>query len=194
MTHASTAQSPLPHDSTRILRLATVILAGMLLLVLLAVFPYQHWDAIDHRSSILGGILKKAQQDSEWWFCLVSPFIVGWLVWRMKKSLIGLPLHGSWLGIPPLVLGMVFYWFGYKADTAYPGYLAAQLITLGLILQLGGTTLFPLGLPRLHLAHDPAGDHARRAPAADDGPGLRCPAGSHRRPRHAGGHGSLLRG
>jgi|JI6StandDraft_1071083.scaffolds.fasta_scaffold18019_3 exosortase len=139
MTSASSAQSPLPHGSTRTLRLATVLLSGLLLLVLLAAFPYQHWDVIEYRSSILGGILKKARQDSEWWFCLVTPFIVGWLVWRMKKSLVGLPLQGSWLGIPPLVLGMIFYWFGYKADTAYPGYLAAQLITLGLILQLGGT-------------------------------------------------------
>lgn len=112
-------------------------LGGVMLVILLGVFPYQHWD-FHVRSSIFGGILKKADQDSEWWFCLFAPPIVAWLVWRMKKSLVGLPVNGSWLGAPVLVLGMLFYWFGYKADTAYPGYVSGQLITLGLILLLGG--------------------------------------------------------
>ncbi len=113
-------------------------LSAVLVVILLGVFPYQHWDFVDYRRSLIGGILKKADQEAEWWFCLFAPPIVGWLVWRMKKSLLGLPVNGSWLGIPVLLLGMFFYWFGYKVDTAYPGYLAAQLITLGLILLLGG--------------------------------------------------------
>lgn len=115
--------------------------AGVLLVVVLGVFPYQHWDFVV-RSSVLGGIVKKAQQDSEWWFCLVTPFLVGWLVWRMREQLVKLPMNGSWLGTPALVLGMLFYWFGYKADTAYPGYIAGQLLTLGVILQLGGVAWF----------------------------------------------------
>ena len=115
--------------------------AGVLLVVVLGVFPYQHWDFVV-RSSVLGGIVKKAQQDSEWWFCLVTPFLVGWLVWRMREELAKLPMNGSWLGTPALVLGMLFYWFGYKADTAYPGYIAGQLLTLGVILQLGGVAWF----------------------------------------------------
>lgn len=120
-------------------RLVTLIVAGVLLAVLLGWFPYQHWE-FGARSSVLGGILKKAEQDSEWWFCLVTPFLVAWLIQRMSRSLKHLPLDGSWLGLPVLLLGMVFYWFGYKVDTAYPGYLAGQLLTLGIILQLGGMT------------------------------------------------------
>lgn len=111
--------------------------AALALAVLLLLWPYQHWDFLQ-RSSLVGGIWRKAQQDAEWWFCLFTPFIVGWLIWRMKKSLRTLPLAGSWSGLPFLALGMVFYWFGYKADTAYPGYAATQSITLGLILSLGG--------------------------------------------------------
>lgn len=133
MTSSATSQQP---DRVR---LVTLVVAGLFLVVLLGWFPYQHWE-FGARSSVFGGILKKAEQDSEWWFCLVTPFLVAWLIQRMSRSLKQLPLDGSWLGLPVLLLGMVFYWFGYKVDTAYPGYLAGQLLTLGIILQLGGVT------------------------------------------------------
>lgn len=118
-------------------RLAALGTAALALIVLLCVWPYQHWTFTE-RSSVIGGIIRKAQQDSEWWFCLVTPFLVGWLTWRMRAALSRLPLTGSWLGAPVLAVGMAMFWFGYKADTAYPGYVAGQLITLGLILLLGG--------------------------------------------------------
>lgn len=128
---------PAPPAPGASFRWAAAGVSAILLLLLLAVFPYQHWDFAE-RSSILGGIIRKARQDSEWWFCLVTPFIVVWLVHRMKRQLAALPTSGSWLGTPLLMAGMWFYWFGYKVDTAYPGYLSGQLLTLGLILQLGG--------------------------------------------------------
>ena len=132
----------LPISSSDLTFRRTALGVGAVFLVLLlSVWPYQHWD-FSERSSVIGGIVRKAQQDSEWWFCLVTPFIVGWLVWRMRVTLSRLPMTGSWLGVPVLLFGMVLYWFGYKADTAYPGYLAAQLLTLGLILTLGGVGWF----------------------------------------------------
>lgn len=136
MSSAAVVQpiSPAPGASFRWTAVGT---SALLLVILLAVFPYQHWDFAE-RSSILGGIIRKARQDSEWWFCMVTPFIVTWLIHRMRRQLVSLPAHGSWLGAPLLLAGMWFYWFGYKVDTAYPGYLSGQLLTLGLILQLGG--------------------------------------------------------
>lgn len=119
------------------LRHVALAVSGVFLVLLFAVWPYQHWD-FEVRSSVLGGILRKAEQDSEWWFCLFAPIIVGWIISRMGTELKRLPLTGSWLGVPVLLLGMLMYWFGFKADTAYPGYVAGQLITLGLILVLGG--------------------------------------------------------
>lgn len=117
--------------------MAGLAASGALLAVILALWPYQHWD-FDQRSSLLGGIVKKALQDSEWVFCLLVPFLVGWLVWRMRDELRPLPRRGSWAGLPFLLLGGGFYWVGYKADTAYPGYVAAQILILGLLLCLGG--------------------------------------------------------
>lgn len=112
--------------------------AGALLLLLLAVlWPYQHWE-FTGRSSILMGIVKKAHADSEWVYCLFVAPIVAWLVWRMRGDLMRLPLRSSWLGVPLLVVGMFFYWAGYKVDTGYPGFVAIQLVSLGLILMLGG--------------------------------------------------------
>ena len=140
MSEAAASAIPVTAAARR-LRLLAWGLAGLLLLLLLAWLPYQHWD-FERRSSLLGGILAKARQDSEWIFCLFVPFLVGWLVWRMRAELARLPLQGSWLGVPLLLLAMGFYWFGYKADTAYPGYLAIQLLTLGMILLVGGRRWF----------------------------------------------------
>lgn len=111
--------------------------AGALLALLVAVLPYQHWD-FESRSSLLGGIVAKARQDSEWVFCLFVPFLVGWLVWRMREDLRRLPMQGRWLGLAALAPAMALYWFGYKADTAYPGYAAVQLAVAGMIWLIGG--------------------------------------------------------
>lgn len=129
----SASSFPSPAQS----RLSAWLVGGLTLLGLLLLWPYQHWD-FAQRSSLVAGLIKKAMQNTEWAFCLTVPFIVGWLVWRMRAKLKKLPLAGSWLGVPVFLVGMSFFWFGYKADTAYPGYVAAQAITLGLILLLGG--------------------------------------------------------
>lgn len=112
-------------------------IGGFLVLLLAVVWPYQHWDFTE-RASIVMGIVKKANKDSEWWYCLFVAPIVGWLVWRMRGELARLPLRGSWLGVPLLLVGMFFYWAGYRVDTGYPGFMAIQVVTLGLILMIGG--------------------------------------------------------
>jgi exosortase len=108
------------------------------LLVCAVILPYQHWD-FAQRSSILGGILRKAQQDSEWWFCLVTPPLCLWMLWRLRPQWRQLPLQGHWLGLPLIALAMAFLAFGHRADTAYPGYAGLQLLTLGLLLGVGGS-------------------------------------------------------
>jgi len=126
--------SAMPHA-----RLSSLVwgTGGLLVILLAVVWPYQHWD-FESRSSIVSGIVKKGLKDLEWVYCFFVPPILGWLIWRDRGVLRRLPLRGSWLGLPVLVLGMVFYWVGYKVDTGYPGFLAVQLVTLGLILALGG--------------------------------------------------------
>ncbi|MDZ4286783.1 MAG: exosortase/archaeosortase family protein [Prosthecobacter sp.] len=138
MNEAVLPATSTPFWSPARVRQAVWVTAALAVIVLIAVWPYQHWN-FTSRSSLLGGIIRKAWvKDSEWWYCLLAPPVVAWLIWRMRRPLTRLPLAGSWLGAPVLALGMFFFWFGYKVDTAYPGYVAGQLIMLGLILLLGG--------------------------------------------------------
>ncbi len=112
----------------------------LVMLLLFALFPYQHWQFMERGSVIEGWwkVLTWVPENGEWHYCVIVPIIVGWLVWRQADSLKRLPLAGSWSGVPVLVLGAAAYWAGYKVDTGYLGYAAIQFFLAGLILLLGG--------------------------------------------------------
>ncbi len=111
--------------------------AAAIVLTLVGIWPYQHWD-LDHRVSILGGLIKLALHDSEWIFCLFVPFITAFLVYRVRGKLQASTLRGDWLGAVIFAVGLGIFWIGYKADTGYPGFIAAQLIVLGLLMLIAG--------------------------------------------------------
>lgn len=128
-------------------RLAALLVLAAPLLLLFAVMPYQHWY-LEGRSSVLAGWARIVANDDEWWFCLLVPPLVGWLVHRQRKELKSLPLAGSWWGLPVLLVGLFFYWAGYKVDTGYLGFVSMHLTLAALILLLGGlrwmrSLLFP---------------------------------------------------
>jgi len=112
---------------------ALVVIIG----VLFAVWPYQHWE-FGQRFSVLHGWVKWVSKYADWQFCLVVPPLVGWLVWLRRDELRRLPWQGDWLGVPVLLAGFFFYWLGYKADTGYPGFLSIQLVLAGTILLVAG--------------------------------------------------------
>lgn len=137
------------------MRWVPVAVGALVMVLLFAVFPYQHWQFVD-RGSVLQGwwkVLTQVAENGEWQYCLVVPLIVAWLVWRQADALKKLPVHGSWLGVPVLLFGGFCYWGGYKVDTGYLGYAAIQLISAGLILLLGGRAwMRALFIPWLFLA------------------------------------------
>lgn len=119
---------------------------------LFCLWPYQHWSG-EQRASVLGGWLDQISRDSEWHFCLLVPLLVGWLIYRDRASLSRLALAGSWWGAFGVVVGLVFFWMGYKVDTGYPGFVAFHCVLGGLILLLGGWAwLRALFFPYLFLA------------------------------------------
>lgn len=137
-TAPQAASSDLPPASRASQASLAALGAGALALVLLfLVWPYQHWQFAS-RSSVLFGWFKTVTAQSEWIFCLVVPLIVGFLIYLRRQELARLPLHGSRWGIIPMLLGLAIYWMGYKVDTGYPAFIAAQSIVAGLILLLGG--------------------------------------------------------
>jgi exosortase len=110
---------------------------GLTLVVLFLLWPYQEWE-FGYRMSVLGGWFKWVTKYADWMFCLFVPAITGGLIWLRRGNLRGLPWQGDWLGAIPLVLGLFFYWLGFKANTGYPAFLAIQLLLAGFILLIGG--------------------------------------------------------
>jgi exosortase len=114
---------------------------ALVILILFGLWPYQSWAfSTTTRSTVLGGWAKwlLEAQNSEWLFCLVVPFLVGWLVWRRRSELAAIPAEGSWWGLFLMALGGFCFWVGFKVDTGYAGFAAAQLLIAGLVILLGG--------------------------------------------------------
>jgi exosortase len=110
------------------------------IVLLFAMWPYQHWS-FEHRGSVLEGWLRILWQDQheDWIFCYFVPLLTAWLVYRERERLRNLPMDGSWWGVAVLALAIFCYWAGYKVDTGYLGFAALQLSVAGLILLLAGT-------------------------------------------------------
>ena len=105
--------------------------------ILFWLWPYQQWDFMERKSMLTGWFIWVNKQ-TDWQFCLVVPVISGVLIWLRRAELRSIPWRGNWLGAPILAAGMFFYWLGYKADTAYPGFLAIQLVMAGMVLLVAG--------------------------------------------------------
>ena len=150
---AETASAP-PSADTAWRRRGLLFAGGAYLVMLFAVWPYQHWAYVE-RSSVMEGWWRVLWHgnNAEWQFCLVVPLIAGWLVYRQWGSLRALPIAGSWWGALVLVFAVFCYWFGYKVDTGYLGFAALQSSIAGLILLLAGRRwMRALFLPWLFLA------------------------------------------
>lgn len=118
------------------LALATAV---VVLAVVYAWWPYQHWQfTTEERGSVLGGWVRTLRIDAEWYFCFVVPPITGFLVYRRRAELAALPLRGTWWGLAPAIMSLLFFWMGYKMDTGYLGFASIQLMVAALILHFGG--------------------------------------------------------
>ncbi|WP_050029455.1 exosortase/archaeosortase family protein [Verrucomicrobium sp. BvORR034] len=152
-TALDTKLSPAVQQGRRVPWLALGTGLGVMI-VLFAIWPYQHWQ-FARRGSVLEGWYKvlNLADNAEWQFCLFVPFIVGFLVYRVRDTLARLPVAGSWSGAVVLGLAVICYWLGYKVDTGYLGFAALQLAVAGLVLLLAGTAwMRALFFPWLFLA------------------------------------------
>ena len=111
----------------------------MALLYLIA--PYQHGDLGPDapRISVLGGLMRIVEAESEWIYCPAVPFLAIFLVYLKRRELAALPLRGRLVpGLFVLLIGLACYWVGYRADTIYPGFISAHLVLVGMIVSLAG--------------------------------------------------------
>lgn len=115
------------------------VAAALVMVVLYAIWPYQHWQFVtEQRGSVVEGWFRHIATTPELYFCYVVPAILGFLVYRLRAELAALPLNGTWWGLVPAMVSMLFFWLGYKVDTGYLGFASFQLMTAALILLLGG--------------------------------------------------------
>lgn len=107
------------------------------LAILYLAWPYQHWN-FETRHSVLGGWFRSVISQEEWQFCLLVPFLAGFLIHLNRAKLRDLPLEGDWRGLALMIPGLGFFWMGYKVDTGYLGFLSAHLVLGGLIVLIAG--------------------------------------------------------
>ncbi|MEN3940933.1 exosortase/archaeosortase family protein [Prosthecobacter sp. SYSU 5D2] len=76
--------------------------------------------------------------DPTWEHGFLAPFIAGWLVWRQRAALAALPARGSAWGLLIMVVAMLFYYAGYKANNYYFGAFGIQWFVAGVVLWIWG--------------------------------------------------------
>ncbi len=114
--------------------------AGGVFYALFAWFPYASGYGATRVSMF--EFMSFVWQQPEWEHCWLVPLaVVGLIIYR-RKSLAGLPVQGSWLGLAALLATLVLYWLGYVADNIYVGY--ASMLAF-----VGAAVLWLLGWPWL---------------------------------------------
>lgn len=132
--------------------LAVVILMGLVVLLFFPTFVrlIEEWDTNIYYSHGY----------------LMLPLAL-WLVWRKRDVLKTLPVAPTWKGFPLLLMGLLLYVIGTRADMLFAQGLAFLLVLGGIVATLAGmpvlkACLFPLGIlgfmiPLPYLLLDPIG-------------------------------------
>lgn len=110
------------------------VMGALVLMVL--VQPYDAGYADFRRT--MAATLSIYWRDPTWQHGALAPLIAGWLVWRDRARLAALPVRSSGWGLPVLLLAVVFYYAGYKANNFYFGIGAIQLFLAGAVLWVLG--------------------------------------------------------
>jgi exosortase len=97
-------------------------------------------DLILSMSQFGQGAVEYASND--YTYCLFVPLIFGYLVYLRWPELEKAPIRQSNLGLGLIILGIVVYWFGMRANNQYFGYVAVQILLAGVILWLWGAAVF----------------------------------------------------
>ena len=79
---------------------------------------------------------------SDWTHGILVFPLTGLILFLKRKELSRIPVKGSWLGLPVLLIAVLLYWFGYLTDLQYVGFLAIQIFVAGLILWFLGALFF----------------------------------------------------
>jgi exosortase len=79
---------------------------------------------------------------NDYTYCLFVPFIFAYLVYLRWKDIERAPVRQSKLGLGLIILGVLVYWSGLRAENQYFGYASLQILLAGVILWLWGWAVF----------------------------------------------------
>jgi exosortase len=114
-----------------------LLAAGGLLLI--AIQPYAAGYGHFRRTSLSELLMQ--WKDPTWQHGALLPFIAGFLLWRRRNQVAQLPETTSHWGFLLIVLALLLYFAGFRANNFYCGYLAVMLL-------LAGGSLWLEGVPR----------------------------------------------
>ncbi len=122
---------------------------GVFFLVVAFLIPYSSslWAV---KKSLAGLILAMCnfgttdQNDApfDYSYCLLVPVIFGYLVYLRREEIERTAIRGSSLGLGIILLGILIYWFGLRAENQYFGYASLQILLAGVIMWLWGWAIF----------------------------------------------------
>src|SRR6266436_1708121 len=90
--------------------------------------------------NVLRVLLADCWDDPNYSHAFLVPFFSGFLVWQRRRELTALTPHGSWIGLPVLLAGIVMLLLGHLGGELF-------LTRTSLIIVLAGLLLFHLGKP-----------------------------------------------
>lgn len=114
------------------------------LLVLVVLQPYAAGYGTFRRS--IFEIILERWGDPTWQHGALALPIAAWLVWRRRDEIAALPARSSAMGLGMLLLGLLLYIAGYRANFYYFGFAAIQLVIGGSVLWAHGWDRFKLCL------------------------------------------------
>ena len=126
------------------------LISALLFFLLLGfVIPYSSsvWEV---KKSLFGLVLTMSNfgqaaenvSSLDFTYCLFVPLIFAYLVYLRRNDLLRAPVKGSNLGLGVIIVGVLVYWFGMRAENQYFGYAAIQILLAGVILWLWGWNVF----------------------------------------------------
>jgi exosortase len=115
------------------------IMLALSLVLLLAVQPYA--AGYGHFRRTICAELFMRWHDATWQHGALVPFIVGFLIWRQRKDVALLPESSSPWGFVLIIIALLLYFAGFRANNFYCGY-------LGIMTLLAGASLWFEGAPR----------------------------------------------
>jgi len=105
-------------------------------ILLVAWMPYAAGYGAFRRSMLQEMLMR--WKDPTWQHGALLPFIVGYLIWLRKNEVAQIPVSSNCSGFVLIVLALLFYFAGFRANNFYCGYLAVMTLMAGASLWLEG--------------------------------------------------------